>query len=104
MRSRSFRRAKSVERWHVIPVFAALIADSGTPVQLFRRAMAEGSSFLFESAEKNEESGRFSFLGIDPRLIIQSYGRSISISEEDHNHRGTAEGEIIGLRHHAITS
>jgi len=84
-------------RCHVGPVFAALIADSKTPVSAFQKSDGRGFFLLLESAEKNEESGRFSFLGIDSRLIIQSYGRSISISEEDHNHRGTAEGEIMGL-------
>src|SRR5205085_9390788 len=36
-------------------------------------------SFLFESTEKNDVSGRFSFVGFDPRLIIQSRGREMRI-------------------------
>jgi hypothetical protein len=48
----------------------------------------------FESAEKNEESGRFFFVGIDPRLIIQSHGRSISISEEERSQRFETSADL----------
>src|SRR5262249_685751 len=37
-------------------------------------------SFLFESTEKNDVSGRFSFVGFDPRVVIRSYGREIHIA------------------------
>src|SRR5207302_8903880 len=37
-------------------------------------------SFLFESTEKNDLSGRFSFVGFDPRMVIRSYGREIHIA------------------------
>ena len=38
-------------------------------------------SFLFESTEKNDVSGRFSFVGIDPRIVIKNYGRELQIVE-----------------------
>ncbi len=37
--------------------------------------------FLFESAEKHEESGRFSFIGFDPLVIFESTASAISITE-----------------------
>ena len=47
---------------------------------LHSKNLAHGAySFLFESTEKNDVSGRFSFVGFDPRVIIQSYGRDIRI-------------------------
>ena len=51
---------------NVIPVFAEFIADGETPVSAFNKLDCGGYSFLFESTEKNDVSGRFSFIGVDP--------------------------------------
>src|SRR5213083_234585 len=64
---------------NVIPVFADFIADGETPVSAFKKLERGGYSFLFESTEKNDVSGRFSFVGVEPRVIIQSYGREIQV-------------------------
>src|SRR5215216_5609935 len=64
---------------NVIPVFAEFLGDSETPVSALKRFSRFPYSFLFESTEKNDVSGRFSFVGFDPRLIIQSYGREMRI-------------------------
>src|SRR5947207_14702362 len=71
------------ERGNVIPLFAEFIADRETPVSAFRKLDNGGYSFLFESTEKNDVSGRFSFVGIEPRLVIQSYGRKIQVIAQD---------------------
>ena len=63
------------KRGNVIPVFAEFVADGETPVSAFKKLDRSGYSFLFESTEKNDVSGRFSFAGIEPRTVIQSYGR-----------------------------
>src|SRR2546423_318869 len=72
---------------NVIPVFAEFIADGETPVSAFKKLDCGGYSFLFESTEKNDVSGRFSFVGGDPRLILQSYGREIRIIEDGNERR-----------------
>src|SRR6202166_2027524 len=64
---------------NVIPVSAEFVGDCETPVSAFKKFSCRAYSFLFESTEKNDMSGRFSFVGFDPRLIIQSYGREIQI-------------------------
>src|SRR5438094_8160259 len=68
---------------NVIPVFAELVADGETPVSAFKKLNRSGYSFLFESTEKNDVSGRFSFVGINPRIIIQSYGQEIQVVDRD---------------------
>src|SRR5437660_11377687 len=68
-----------VKRGNVIPLFAEFIADGETPVSAFKKLGNPGYSFLFESTEKNDVSGRFSFVGVEPRVIIQSYGREIQV-------------------------
>jgi anthranilate synthase component I len=67
------------KRGNVIPVFAEFVADCETPVSAFKKVNRCAYSFLFESTEKNDVSGRFSFVGFEPRMIIQSYGRDIRI-------------------------
>src|SRR6478752_4721149 len=66
---------------NVIPVFAEFIADGETPVSAFKKLDRGGYSFLFESTEKNDVSGRFSFVGLDARVVLQSYGREVRIIE-----------------------
>src|SRR5437762_12986701 len=64
---------------NVIPVSAEFVGDCETPVSAFKKFNCRPYSFLFESTEKNDVSGRFSFVGFDPRIIIKSYGREIQI-------------------------
>src|ERR1041385_4420690 len=69
---------------NVVPVFAEFIADAETPVSAFKKLCTDGYSFLFESTEKNDVSGRFSFVGTEPRAVIRSYGREAQLIEHDH--------------------
>src|SRR6266436_6062433 len=75
------------KRGNVIPVFAEFIADGETPVSAFKKLDNSGYSFLFESTEKNDVSGRFSFVGIEPRVVIESYGREIRLVDRGDEHR-----------------
>ncbi len=70
-------------RGNVVPIFAELIADNETPVSAFKKLdpPQTGYSFLFESTEKNDVSGRFSFVGIDPRIVIKTCGHELQIVE-----------------------
>jgi anthranilate synthase component 1 len=75
------------KRGNVIPVFAEFVADGETPVSAFKKLDRGGYSFLFESTEKNDVSGRFSFAGIEPRTVIQSYGCEIRVVERGDERR-----------------
>jgi len=72
----------AAEEGDVIPVYVDIVADAETPVSAFRKISDGGDNFLFESAEQNEESGRFSFLGINPRVVLQSDGRTMSLRRD----------------------
>jgi anthranilate synthase component 1 len=74
---------------NLIPVFTEVIADAETPVSAFQKIDDGGYSFLFESAEKNDLLGRYSFVGAQPRFTFESRGRKIRISENG----GTREFE-----------
>jgi anthranilate synthase component I len=60
------------KRGNLIPLILDLVADVETPVSAFAKIDDGQPCFLFESAEKNEESGRFSFIGFDPIVIFRS--------------------------------
>src|SRR5881392_2052506 len=70
------------ERGNLVPVVAEIVSDVETPVGAFQKIGREGFSFLFESAERNEESGRFSFIGINPLLIVSQRERDVAIREK----------------------
>src|SRR5438093_7077041 len=67
------------KRGNVIPIFAEFVGDCETPVSAFKKFSCRPYGFLFESTERNDVSGRFSFVGFDPRIIIKSYGREIHV-------------------------
>src|SRR6266566_4426091 len=87
------------KRGNVIPIFAEFVADSETPVSAFKKLDRGAYSFLFESTEKNDVSGRFSFVGTEPRVIVQSYGHEVRILERGRAQRfNTAAGPLDELR------
>ena len=88
---------KQAKHGNVVPVFAEFIADNETPVSAFKKlASPEASySFLFESTEKNDVSGRFSFLGIDPRVVIKTYGHELQIVESGNERRIQITGDPL---------
>ena len=57
---------------NVIPLIVDLVADVETPVSAFAKIDNGQPCFLFESAERNEELGRFSFIGFDPLVTFSS--------------------------------
>ncbi len=52
------------------PVRAGLPADLETPVSVFLKLKNLGASFLFESVERGIQMGRYSFIGLAPRVVI----------------------------------
>ncbi|MEY2530090.1 MAG: anthranilate synthase component [Verrucomicrobiota bacterium] len=88
------------QRGNVIPVYADLIADSETPVSAFSKLDRGGCSFLFESTEKNDVSGRFSFVGTDPRIVIRSRDDEIEITERSETRKFRSSSDPLSeLRH-----
>jgi anthranilate synthase component I len=80
---------------NVVPVFAECIADNETPVSAFKKLDSGGYGFLFESTEKNDVSGRFSFVGIDPRIVIKTYGHELQITEFGVERRVEIKGDPL---------
>ena len=82
-RSTNSARSRNAE---LITLAVELVADAETPVSAFAKIYGTGPCFLFESAEKNDELGRFSFIGTDPLLMLQSREKTVSIMENGRSH------------------
>ncbi len=65
---------------NVIPLARTLFADMHTPVSTYL-TLREGasSSFLLESVEPDERVGRFSFVGVNPILMIRARGGNVDL-------------------------
>jgi len=58
--------------YDIVPLVRELSADAITPVAAFAALSAEGAeAFLFESVERGENVGRYSFVGFDPRRSLR---------------------------------
>ena len=64
-----------------MPVYAELTADYETPLSAFHKISDGCHSFLLESAESTDRAGRYSFIGSNPRAIIEARGKKVKITE-----------------------
>jgi anthranilate synthase component 1 len=65
---------------NVVPVSCELLADLETPISAYLRLRDLPSSFLLESVEGSAQVARFSVLGGDPRLVLESDGRTVRVT------------------------
>jgi anthranilate synthase component 1 len=90
----------------VVPVWTELVADAETPVTAFAKITGDEPAFLFESAEQDEKSGRYSILGTGAEREFIARGDKFEIKRGGRVVRsGTAadplaelEREMSGLR------
>lgn len=65
----------------VVPVMCEIVADGDTPVSAFTKLCGEAPSFLLESAEQKDQTGRFSFLGFGARATFTATGKTLTLTE-----------------------
>jgi anthranilate synthase component 1 len=81
-----------ISDYDVIPVVRELSADAITPLAAFAALSPNGTeAFLFESVERGENVGRYSFVGFDPR-------RSLRFDRDTENPVGLLNEELRPLR------
>ena len=68
---------------NVVPVWTEVVADLETPVSLYMKlvqgAADDSVSFLLESVEHGQRWGRYSFVGVDPFLVVTSRDGKVSV-------------------------
>lgn len=70
------------QAYNVIPLVKVLLSDVMTPVSAYLTMREAGiPSFLFESVEPNEKIGRYSFVGVNPTIMLTVKDGTASITE-----------------------
>src|SRR6202521_5673860 len=78
----------------LVPVVKSVSADLLTPVSAFLAiAEKEPHAFLLESAERGEQIGRYTFLGVRPYMRVSARAKAIEI--ERGRRRERREGNIF---------
>src|SRR4030042_5120028 len=67
----------------LVPVVRELPADLETPVSAFLKLGKNPPSFLLESVERGEQLGRYSFIGTNPYLTLQTSGSRAVICQQN---------------------
>lgn len=71
------------ERANVVPVIETLTADLLTPLSVYLKlSESQSNSYLLESVEGGESLARYSFIGVDPRMVVSGNEHSVVIAGE----------------------
>lgn len=84
------------QKGNLIAVLETIPADLETPVSSFLKlARNLPHTFLLESAEQEEKIGRYSFIGLDPKMILkQEEGRTLVLTK-DRKKPGKLKGDLL---------
>ena len=78
---------REAARGNVVPVVRRVLADLQTPVGAFLRLAHDARyAFLLESVEGGERVARYSFIGVEPEMIVRGRGAETFVAR-----RGEAE-------------
>lgn len=74
------------------PLFLRSNGDELTPVGIFYSLQGK-NKFLLESVYSEKETGRYSFIGLEPYMTIKSYGQEVSICTGEK--KETLKGRVL---------
>ena len=63
----------------LIPVHVDLPVDLETPVSLYYKIVGDEPGFMLESAETSKNFGRYSFIGVEPFLVIEAHKAGLEL-------------------------
>src|SRR5258708_8376241 len=63
----------------LLPLYRDILVDLETPVSAYCKTASGPYSFLLESVTGGERVGRYSFIGIDPYLVITQQGETATL-------------------------
>ena len=63
----------------LLPICCDILADMETPVSAYCKIASGAYSFLLESVVGGEHIARYSFIGIDPYLIMKHEGNTATL-------------------------
>ena len=65
----------------IVPVFADLSVDLETPVSLYYKIVGDAPGFILESAETSKSFGRYSFIGVEPFMMIEANKQGLTVTD-----------------------
>ena len=68
--------------YNVVPITHSFVSDLETPVSAFLKVSTPARCFLLESAEQGQRLGRYSFLGIDARVVVSYRDGRLTVDED----------------------
>ena len=77
---------KLAQEYDLVPVYREILADTETPVSVLSRFAEHENAFLLESMEGGEKWGRYSFVGVNPKVLLEA------------EHGAGSTGQIEALR------
>lgn len=89
------------KKYNIIPLYREFIADLDTPVGAYLK-LNRKPSFLLESVVGGEKWGRYSFIGIDPKIVIKFDKRTLTIKKGKKEETFKHENPFIFLRNYLI--
>ncbi len=69
---------KKTKEGNLVPVYREILADLETPLSAFLKLKAK-TGFLLESVEGGEKWARYSFIGCNPSITLESKGKNLTI-------------------------
>ena len=76
---------KAHTRKPLLPICCDILADMETPVSAYCKIASGPYSFLLESVVGGEHIARYSFIGIDPYLIMKHDGNTVTLQRPASN-------------------
>lgn len=82
---------------NVVPVRLEVLADTETPLSVYRKLTRNHSenSFILESVEGGEHLGRYSFIGLQPRMTISVTGDRMTVTRDGASHESPAPADPL---------
>ena len=71
--------ALAAEGYNRIPVVRELLADLETPLSCYLKLAHQPFSYLLESVQGGEQWGRYSFIGLPCRTVLQVCGNTVTV-------------------------
>jgi anthranilate synthase component 1 len=74
--------ALAAEGYNRIPVVRELLADLETPLSCYLKLARQPYSYLLESVQGGEQWGRYSFIGLPCRTVLQVRGDTVTVCRD----------------------
>lgn len=69
-------------QYNLIPIVRTIMADTETPIRLFKHFAKKENSFLLESVEGGAKWARYSFIGTDPFLMLSGKNGEMVLDQQ----------------------